>query len=191
MSRLAFLSGILPLAMLNSLPVNAQNIPKAECLSAYGETKCGYNCKAAYGEIRCADWPGGVCQAAYGEIVCGPPAPLNWTSIYGNGNTSSHSNNVNPTVPRINWDVFSYEGNSIKCQGQAYYSMQKLGMVSLEKVEINRAKYVRGNWENNTARIVCFENNTLAVFVAGSTQEYVNNIKKNLVNNIGLQLKKL
>ncbi|MBW4445447.1 MAG: hypothetical protein KME38_00845 [Spirirestis rafaelensis WJT71-NPBG6] len=157
----------------------AQNIPKAECNSNYGQIACGYNCVANYGVVRCAEWPGGVCEANYGKVVCGPPAPLNWASLYGNSNTSSHSNNPNGTVPRINWGIFSYGGSSIECQRRAYSSMQNLGMVSLEQGENNRFKYVRGNWENNT----------LAIFVAGSNQEYVDNIRKNLVKNIGLQLK--
>ena len=92
MSRLGSLFGILTLAVFNSLQVNAQNIPKAECVSAYGETKCGYNCQAAYGEIRCADWPGGVCQAAYGDIACGPPAPSDWFSQYTNSSNSDRRN---------------------------------------------------------------------------------------------------
>lgn len=69
--------------------VLAQEIPKAQCLSAYGETKCGYNCVSAYGEIKCAEWPGGNCKSSYGEIVCGPPAPANWLNYYGRGNFSS------------------------------------------------------------------------------------------------------
>lgn len=68
----------------------AQEIPKAQCLSAYGETKCGYSCVAAYGEIKCADWPGGTCKAAYGEIVCGPPAPPNWLNVDSNQSSSSN-----------------------------------------------------------------------------------------------------
>ena len=68
----------------------SQDIPKAQCVSAYGETKCGYSCVAAYGDIRCADWAGGSCKAAYGEIVCGPPAPPNWLNAY-TGNNSSNS----------------------------------------------------------------------------------------------------
>ena len=69
----------------------AQEIPKAQCLSAYGETKCGYSCLAAYGEIKCADWASGACKAAYGEIVCGPPAPPNWLDAYSNQTSSNNS----------------------------------------------------------------------------------------------------
>ncbi|MBW4445450.1 MAG: hypothetical protein KME38_00860 [Spirirestis rafaelensis WJT71-NPBG6] len=162
----------------------AQNIPKAECNSNYGQIACGYNCVANYGVVRCAEWPGGVCEANYGKVVCGPPAPPNWTSLYGNSNT----NNVNSTVSRISWSIYSYRVSSIECQKRAYYSMQNLGMVSLKHGEANRFKYVSGNWENNTARIGCLDNNTLVIFVVGSNQEYINNFRKKLIRNLGLQL---
>ena len=74
----------------NTSKALSQDIPKAQCVSAYGETKCGYSCVAAYGDIKCADWAGGSCKAAYGEIVCGPPAPPNWLNAY-TGNNSSNS----------------------------------------------------------------------------------------------------
>lgn len=47
--------------------------PKAECLSNYGVTVCGYGCVANYGQVRCAQSPQGVCQAASGEIRCWEP----------------------------------------------------------------------------------------------------------------------
>jgi hypothetical protein len=62
----------------------AQAIPKAQCKSDYGMTKCGYNCISDYGMVKCADWPGGVCKSDYGKIACGPPAPLNWLDAYTN-----------------------------------------------------------------------------------------------------------
>jgi uncharacterized membrane protein len=68
--------------------VFAQEIPKAQCLSAYGQTKCGYGCEAWYGQIECAEWPGGACEASYGRITCGPPAPLNWLNAYTKQSTS-------------------------------------------------------------------------------------------------------
>ncbi|MFN5862799.1 MAG: hypothetical protein ACK451_12615, partial [Pseudanabaena sp.] len=74
----------------NTSKALSQDIPKAQCVSAYGTTKCGYSCVAAYGDIKCADWVGGSCEAAYGKIVCGPPAPPNWLSAY-TGNNSSNS----------------------------------------------------------------------------------------------------
>jgi hypothetical protein len=70
----------------------AQTIPKAQCISAYGQTKCGYSCVEAYGEIKCADWPGGACKEAYGEITCGPKAPSNWLYLYKNESSSANSN---------------------------------------------------------------------------------------------------
>lgn len=72
----------------------SQDIPKAQCVSAYGETKCGYSCVAAYGDIRCADWAGGSCKAAYGEIVCGPPAPPNWLNAYTGKNSSNSGSGI-------------------------------------------------------------------------------------------------
>lgn len=72
----------------------SQDIPKAQCVSAYGITKCGYSCVAAYGDIKCADWAGGSCEAAYGKIVCGPPAPPNWLSAYSGNNSSSSGTGI-------------------------------------------------------------------------------------------------
>lgn len=85
----------------------AKELPKAQCLSAYGETKCGYHCLAAYGEVKCAEWPGGACQAAYGEIACGPPAPTNWLDLYTN---QSGSNNSQTGIYGA-WAVRSESGN--------------------------------------------------------------------------------
>jgi len=48
-------------------------LPAADCVSAYGETACGWSCTAAYGEVRCARTPYGLCEAAYGEITCWDP----------------------------------------------------------------------------------------------------------------------
>ena len=85
---------------------SAQDIPQAECLSAYGQTKCGYHCEAGYGEIRCAEWPGGACQAAYGEVVCGPPAPPNWLIYY------THQNDFRPSSGITGaWAVRSQSGH--------------------------------------------------------------------------------
>lgn len=48
-------------------------LSEASCLSAYGQTVCGYGCTSAYGMTRCAKTPLGVCTAAYGEVVCWDP----------------------------------------------------------------------------------------------------------------------
>jgi len=49
--------------------------PLPECLTAFGQTACGYSCAAASGEVRCAATPAGVCQGASGGVVCfDPPA---------------------------------------------------------------------------------------------------------------------
>lgn len=52
--------------------------PEPMCLSAFGETACGFHCVAAFGVVRCADWPYGACLAAFGDVVCGPDAPRGW-----------------------------------------------------------------------------------------------------------------
>ncbi|MBT3224212.1 MAG: hypothetical protein HN348_34525 [Proteobacteria bacterium] len=50
--------------------------PQPTCLSAYGTTACGYDCKAAYGQVACAPSPNGICTAAYGKVTCsGVTAP--------------------------------------------------------------------------------------------------------------------
>lgn len=98
MSRLASLSGILALAVLNSLPVNAQNLPKAECRESSwtGRVTCGYNCVESSwtGQVACSDWPGGVCKVSSwtGQITCGPSAPPDWLSLYTNSSNSNHRN---------------------------------------------------------------------------------------------------
>lgn len=94
-SLIPYLSLTLGITFVSTSPIFAQSIPKAQCLSRYGQTVCGYNCVAQYGDIRCADWPGGVCKASYGDIVCGPPAPPNWVLLYQN---NCHSRNSNSGV---------------------------------------------------------------------------------------------
>ena len=47
--------------------------PRAQCVSAYGTTRCGYNCTAAFGQVACAASPEGRCFAAYGEVSCMDP----------------------------------------------------------------------------------------------------------------------
>src|SRR5262245_13715457 len=56
--------------------------PRAsQCLNAYGQTACGYDCRADSGEVRCANTPQGVCTAAYGRVVCWDPSPqLLWAT---------------------------------------------------------------------------------------------------------------
>src|SRR5262245_48961818 len=44
---------------------------RAQCVSAYGQTKCGYGCVAAYGRITCAERPGQSCLADNGYVRCG------------------------------------------------------------------------------------------------------------------------
>ncbi len=47
--------------------------PKGQCLSAYGTTRCGFNCVARYAQVKCAQTPQGVCKAAYSRIYCWDP----------------------------------------------------------------------------------------------------------------------
>lgn len=55
------------------LAISAVLASEPQCVTAYGETACGYDCTAAYGEIACAQTPHGVCQAQYGEVTCWDP----------------------------------------------------------------------------------------------------------------------
>lgn len=107
----------LTVGICNSIsPVLAQEVPKGECLEAYGKVGCGYNCVEAYGNIKCADWPGGVCKEAYGQITCGPPAPADWLSRYTN---NSNSNNRNSGIYGA-WAVENGKWNGIlRMQGNA------------------------------------------------------------------------
>lgn len=93
---------------------SAQEIPKAQCLSNYGMSACGYNCLANYGVVKCADWPGGNCIANYGEVVCGPPAPPGWLSGYvPNANNTNSGINGAWAVKLGNWNgILRMQGNS-------------------------------------------------------------------------------
>ncbi|MFT6234403.1 MAG: hypothetical protein ACJAZO_004926, partial [Myxococcota bacterium] len=57
------------LALIVAGPASAED---SSCLSAFGQTECGWSCAAAYGQVRCGLWPGASCKAAYGQVVCGP-----------------------------------------------------------------------------------------------------------------------
>ncbi len=48
------------------------NGPQSECVTAYGRTACGWDCKTAYGEVKCAQSPHGRCEAKFGDITCTP-----------------------------------------------------------------------------------------------------------------------
>ena len=62
-----------PLSLLLALFVSSNAFADAECLSAFGETVCGYDCIQAFGEIKCAQTPMGTCVSAFGEITCYDP----------------------------------------------------------------------------------------------------------------------
>ena len=50
---------------------SSQDDPKSECLSAYGQTMCGYGCESAYGRVVCGSEPGMTCKSGFGRIECG------------------------------------------------------------------------------------------------------------------------
>jgi len=47
--------------------------PKAQCVTKYGRTVCGYNCVAKYSQAKCSRTPYGVCKAKYSRIHCWDP----------------------------------------------------------------------------------------------------------------------
>lgn len=63
------------LALLLSLAPSQAQPPEPSCLTAFGETACGYDCLAAFGQVRCAQVPHGACHAAFGTVACGPGSP--------------------------------------------------------------------------------------------------------------------
>ncbi|BAY76539.1 hypothetical protein NIES25_29910 [Nostoc linckia NIES-25] len=110
---------IFNLTIVAAIPIKntfAQEIPKAQCISNFGQNACGYNCIANFGQVKCADWPGGACIANFGQVVCGPPAPPNWASGYTN---NSNSNNGNSGVYGA-WVVKNGDWNGIlRMQGNS------------------------------------------------------------------------
>ncbi len=44
---------------------------KSQCLTRFGQRKCGYDCKAAYGQVACGANPGDNCVEAFGQLRCG------------------------------------------------------------------------------------------------------------------------
>lgn len=53
----------------------------SDCVSAYGQTACGYQCVQAYGEVKCAQTPVGACTSAYGQVMCWDPPNASETSL--------------------------------------------------------------------------------------------------------------
>jgi len=72
MNRIVFIAAFF-IGFVTPRIAAAQYFPQAEqsCLSAYGQTACGYGCLAAYGDVQCATQPDATCEAAYGQIACG------------------------------------------------------------------------------------------------------------------------
>lgn len=52
--------------------------PMPSCLTAYGETACGFGCAASAGEVRCAATPAGLCQGTARGVVCFDPPEGGW-----------------------------------------------------------------------------------------------------------------
>lgn len=50
---------------------------QASCVTSFGKTACGFDCKAAYGEIKCAQTAQGTCSASFGTITCWDPPSSN------------------------------------------------------------------------------------------------------------------
>ncbi|MCC6334641.1 MAG: hypothetical protein IT380_11740 [Myxococcales bacterium] len=47
--------------------------PLPTCLSAYGQTVCGFSCAASAGQVRCAATPAGICHSTAEGVVCFDP----------------------------------------------------------------------------------------------------------------------
>lgn len=61
--------------MIGTLVVVAlTQVPAQQCVSEYGQTKCGYACTAGSGHVKCASTWLGACVAAYGKVVCWDPS---------------------------------------------------------------------------------------------------------------------
>lgn len=60
---------LLPLALLA-----VAQVPVSQCVTAYGQTRCGYACTAEFGDVQCARTALGVCVAAGGRVHCWDPA---------------------------------------------------------------------------------------------------------------------
>jgi len=50
-------------------------IPPPTCLSANGETACGYACQTSSRQVRCASTPYGTCTVLNDEVHCVDPLP--------------------------------------------------------------------------------------------------------------------
>lgn len=46
---------------------------QAQCMAAFGQLACGFNCQSGYGQVQCSQTPGGICIAAYGHVRCWSP----------------------------------------------------------------------------------------------------------------------
>jgi hypothetical protein len=162
---------IFNLTVVAAIPIknaSAQEIPKAQCISNFGENACGYNCIANFGQVKCADWPGGTCIANFGQVVCGAPAPPNWTLGY-----TSSQGTTNP--PRLTWTIAKHSMSIRGCQQRAYQVMQATDFTNLKTGGNSNLSYVAGNINNNTSRIAC-QNNTVVILVAGSDLQTVGNL---------------
>lgn len=159
-------------------PVSAQQIPKAECRSDYGQVACGYNCIADYGKVRCADWPGGVCKADYGQVVCGPAAPPNWTLGY-----TSSQGTANP--PKTAWKITKHNMSLQECQERVYQAMQTASFINITTGGNSNLGYIlKGNINNNTTTIAC-QNGSVFLVVAGSNSKTVIGLRDSIYQNMG------
>lgn len=68
------------LTLFVAAPASADD---SSCMSAFGQTECGWSCAAGYGQVHCGHWPGANCEAAYGQVICGPEPTPGWRSALG------------------------------------------------------------------------------------------------------------
>lgn len=52
--------------------------PLPSCLTAFGQTACGYACAASGGEVKCAATPAGVCHGTASGVTCFDPPEGGW-----------------------------------------------------------------------------------------------------------------
>src|SRR6478609_11627788 len=52
-------------------------LPRATCVTNYGQTACGYGCESNSDRVSCAQTPFGKCVASDGKVACwDPPAAV-------------------------------------------------------------------------------------------------------------------
>jgi hypothetical protein len=57
-----------------TLLASAPPAPPVKCLTAHGQTACGYDCRASFSEVRCASTPYGTCALFNDRVYCFDPS---------------------------------------------------------------------------------------------------------------------